>query len=105
METRYYYMVDIQNPYCAPRLVYEDDPGLANISLDMEEGQVLIMVEGEKLEDPGRVTVREVSIEDGKVVKTVAEMETVLSIYGMWYDAISYFCLVLNAEMDEGKGG
>ncbi len=67
METRYYYMVDIQNPYCAPRLVYKDDPGLANISLDIEEGQALIVVEGEKLEDPGRITVREVSIKDGKV--------------------------------------
>ena len=104
METRYYYMVDIQNPYCAPRLVYKDDPGLANISLDIEEGQALIVVEGEKLEDPGRITVREVSIKDGKVARDV-EMETVLTTYGMWYDAISYFCLVLNAEMDEGKGG
>jgi hypothetical protein len=104
METRYYYMIDIQNPYCEPRLVYENDPGLANIPLDIEEGQALIMVEGEKLEDPGRVTVREVYVIDGKVVKNV-EMETVLTTYGMWYDAISYFCLVLKAEMDEGKGG
>lgn len=102
METRYYYMVDIQNPYCEPRRVYEET--FDKLPMDIEEGHALIMVEGEKLENPGRVTVREVLLFQGKTGKD-QEMAAVLTTYGMWYDTISYFLLILRAETVDGMGG
>lgn len=105
METRYYYYVDMNNPYCEPREVYDCE--FALLPLDFEEGETLIRVETKEnetfSENGGTFTYRDCNYLSEKL--TVGEEAVLtLNIHSV-EEGLSIFCETLKALTSLGQGG